>query len=82
MARTLDNANFWGTSIRLRESRKGIMAEDENAPASKKYVWLMCRELEIRIDQSHERMSEQLRDMKTELLKAFLPWREQIRIQF
>ena len=58
------------------------MAEDESAPASKKDVWLMRRELVIRIDQSHERMSEQLRDTKTELLKAFLPWQEQIRIQF
>jgi 5'-deoxynucleotidase YfbR-like HD superfamily hydrolase len=35
-----------------------------------------------RLGESEERLSEQLRDMQTELLKAFLPWQEQIRIQF
>lgn len=31
---------------------------------------------------TEERLSEQLRDMQTELLKAFLPWQDQVRIQF
>jgi hypothetical protein len=28
------------------------------------------------------RLVEQMRDMQTELLKAFLPWQDQVRIQF
>jgi hypothetical protein len=28
------------------------------------------------------RISEQMRDMQTELLKAFLPWQDQVRVQF
>lgn len=40
------------------------------------------RRFEKRVVESEERLSEQLRDMQTELLKAFLPWQEQIRIQF
>jgi len=55
---------------------------DENAPATKKDL----RELEERIDGRmgalEERLSEQMRDMQTELLKAFLPWQDQVRIQF
>jgi hypothetical protein len=51
--------------------------EDENLPAAKKDVWLMRRELEIRMEQLEEQMtrfctklSEQIRDIHTEL-KAF-----------
>jgi hypothetical protein len=29
-----------------------------------------------------DRLSEQMRDMQTELLKAFLPWQDNVRIQF
>jgi seryl-tRNA(Sec) selenium transferase len=38
--------------------------------------------LENLLGESEERLSEQLRDMQTEILKAFLPWQEQVRIQF
>jgi hypothetical protein len=37
---------------------------------------------ESHLGETEERLSEQLRDMQTELLKAFLPWQEQVRIQF
>jgi tetrahydromethanopterin S-methyltransferase subunit G len=39
-------------------------------------------EVEERLGEVEERLSEQLRDMQTEILKAFLPWQEQVRIQF
>jgi DNA anti-recombination protein RmuC len=35
-----------------------------------------------RLGEFERRLSEQLRDMQTEILKAFLPWQEQVRIQF
>jgi hypothetical protein len=38
--------------------------------------------LRTEISATESRLSEQMRDMQTELLKAFLPWQEQIRIQF
>ena len=34
------------------------------------------------IDSRFEQLQEQMRDMQTELLKAFLPWQEQVRIEF
>jgi tetrahydromethanopterin S-methyltransferase subunit G len=40
------------------------------------------KRLENHIGEVEERLSEQLRDMQTELLKAFLPWQEQVRVQF
>jgi len=40
------------------------------------------KRLENRLCEFERRLSEQLRDMQTELLKAFLPWQEQVRIQF
>ncbi|MGA3095360.1 MAG: hypothetical protein ABSF25_02805 [Bryobacteraceae bacterium] len=40
------------------------------------------KRFEDRLGEVEERLSEQLRDMQTELLKAFLPWQEQVRIQF
>ena len=38
------------------------------------------KRFENRLGDVEERLSEQLRDMQTELLKAFLPWQEQVRI--
>lgn len=52
--------------------------DDENGPATKKDL----RELEERLQATEERLSEQMRDMQTELLKAFLPWQDNVRIQF
>ena len=50
--------------------------EDENAPAAKKDVWLMRRELEIRLEslealikQNHQVLQEELRNLLTELIK-------------
>jgi len=37
--------------------------------------------LSEKLRDTEERLSEQMRDMQTELLKAFLPWQEQIRTQ-
>jgi hypothetical protein len=54
---------------RLRYNER-VMA-DENAPATKNDL----RQME-------DRLSEQMRDMQTELLKAFLPWQDNVRIQF
>jgi len=51
------------------------MPEDENAPALKKDVWLARRELEIRAEQ----LSDQVRDLQTELLKSFQLWQEQVK---
>ena len=82
------------------------MAENENAPATKKDVAAVAGDvaavakgvaavakdvaavkkdlaaLETRLDVRMDGLSEQMRDMQTELLKAFLPWQEQVRIQF
>ena len=75
------------------------MAENGNAPATKKDVAAVAKDVAavakdvavvakdvaaVRRDlaASEERLSEQMRDMQTELLKAFLPWQEQVRIQF
>jgi polyhydroxyalkanoate synthesis regulator phasin len=60
------------------------MAE-EDAPATKKDIQALdgrLEALEERLKASEERLSEQMRDMQTELLKAFLPWQDQVRIQF
>jgi len=43
---------------------------------------LLGARFESRMGAFERRLSEQLRDMQTELLKAMLPWQEQIRIQF
>ena len=75
------------------------MAENENAPATKKDVAAVAKDvvavakdvaavkkdlaaLDTRLDVRMDGLSEQMRDMQTELLKAFLPWQEQVRIQF
>jgi polyhydroxyalkanoate synthesis regulator phasin len=75
------------------------MAENENAPATKKDVAVVAKDvaavakdvaavkkdlaaLDTRLDVRMDGLSEQMRDMQTELLKAFLPWQEQVRIQF
>jgi len=39
-------------------------------------------EIHETVREAEERLSEQMCDMQTELLKAFLPWQEQIRLQF
>jgi polyhydroxyalkanoate synthesis regulator phasin len=68
------------------------MAENENAPATKKDVAVVAKDvaavkkdlaaLETRLDVRMDSLSEQMRDMQTELLKAFLPWQDQVRMQF
>ena len=47
----------------------------EDTPATKRDI----RELELRITSLEERLLERMRDMQTELLKAFLPYQEQTR---
>src|ERR1017187_3247736 len=75
------------------------MAENENAPATKKDVAVVAKDVAavakdvaavakdvaaVRRDlaASEERLSEQMRDMQTALLKACLPWQDQVRMQF
>src|ERR1035441_6674449 len=75
------------------------MAENENAPATKKDVAVVAKDVAVvakdvaavakdgaavrrDLAASEERLSEQIRDMQTELLKAFLPWQRDIKIQF
>ena len=68
------------------------MADDENASATKRDLALVTKDLavvtkglaalESRLDVRMDSLSEQMRDMQTELLKAFLPWQEQVRMQF
>src|ERR1017187_8526263 len=75
------------------------MAENENAPATKKDVAVVAEDVAVvekdvaavakdvaavrrDLAASEERLSEQMRDMQTELLKAFLPWQRDVKIQF
>ena len=61
------------------------MTDDENAPATKRDLALVTKDLaalETRLDVRMDSLSEQMRDMQTELLKAFLPWQRDVRIQF
>ncbi|MGA3017134.1 MAG: hypothetical protein ABSF62_08445 [Bryobacteraceae bacterium] len=61
------------------------MADDQNAPATKKDLAAVKKDLaalETRLDVRMDSLSEQMRDMQTELLKAFLPWQRDVRIQF
>jgi chaperonin cofactor prefoldin len=68
------------------------MTDDENASATKRDLALVTKDLavvtkglaalETRLDVRMDSLSEQMRDMQTELLKAFLPWQEQVRMQF
>jgi hypothetical protein len=51
---------------------------DEDAPATKRDL----AELDGRMQQLHQEMQQQMRDMQTELLNAFLPWQESVHIQF
>jgi hypothetical protein len=46
---------------------------DEDAPATKKDLRELSEQTKKDIQASEERLSEQMRDMQTELLKAFLP---------
>ena len=61
------------------------MADDQNAPATKKDLAAVKKDLaalETRLDVRMDSLSEQMRDMQTELLKAFLPWQQDVKIQF
>ena len=40
------------------------------------------QQIQPQMRQMEDRLSEQMRDMQTELLKAFLPWQQQVRIEF
>jgi hypothetical protein len=53
---------------------------DEDAPATKKDLQAQQTKNDLR--ELDERLSEQMRDMQTELLKAFLPWQDTVRVQF
>jgi hypothetical protein len=75
-----------------RRYNESVMA-DENAPATRKDLRELeqrmsgqMRELEGRMTgrmrELKDRLSEQMRDMQAELLKAFLPWQDNVRIQF
>lgn len=77
------------------------MADDENAPATKKDLTELRSELkgdmaqmEARFDHKLEtkfsefeerltsRVTEQIRDSQTDILKAFLPWQDSVHTQF
>ena len=66
------------------------MADPADAPATKRDLAEFGAHLEARLEASLEvrltevkaRLSEQIRDVQTELLKAFLPWQDYVRIQF
>jgi len=49
------------------------MAEDENAPATKKDLRDLREGLRNEMAEMEERLSERIRDSQTEILKAFLP---------
>jgi hypothetical protein len=49
------------------------MADDENAPATKKDLAELRLELKNELAHMEERRSERIRDSQTEILKAFLP---------
>jgi hypothetical protein len=48
-------------------------------PVSREEVQQIVQQV---VQASEARLSDQMRDLQTELLKAFLPWQEQVRIQF
>jgi len=56
---------------------------DENAPATKKDLQALEDRLSAQIKKEiqalDDRLSEHMRDMQTELLKAFLPWQDNVR---
>ena len=54
----------------------------EDAPATKRDLGDLRAELSAELQKMEERLSEQMRDVQTELLKAFLPWQQQVGIQF
>jgi hypothetical protein len=73
------------------------MAEDEDAPATKKDLAELktvlktdLAELEARLEakfdtkfsEIRDSITEQIRDNQTEILKAFLPWQESVQTQF
>jgi hypothetical protein len=59
------------------------MADDENAPATKKDLAQLgagleqrMAALEDRMSGLEDRLSERIQDSQTEILKAFLPWQD------
>jgi hypothetical protein len=58
------------------------MADDENAPATKKDLAEVKLEIGEKLSELEDRLSERIRDSQTEILKAFLPWQESVQTQF
>jgi hypothetical protein len=58
------------------------MADDENAPATKKDLAEFKLEIGEKLSELEDRLSERIRDSQTEILKAFLPWQESVQTQF
>lgn len=60
--------------------------DQDDAPATKRDLAQLEERLNERFDSRLQRMQaelqEQMRDMQTELLKAFPPWQENIQMQF
>jgi predicted translin family RNA/ssDNA-binding protein len=61
------------------------MAADQNAPATKKDLAAVTEDvaaIKKALAAVEDRLSEQVRDMQTELLEAFFPWQQDVKIQF
>jgi hypothetical protein len=54
----------------------------KDAPATKEDFQELAQQTKRDLRELEERLSEQMRDMQTELLKAFLPWQDTVRVQF
>lgn len=58
----------------------------EDSPATKRDLRLLEERLSERMDSqikaSEERLSEHMRDMQTEILKAFMPFQQQVSIRY
>jgi len=54
---------------------------NEHTDELKQHLDAMEQRLNTRLDQSTELLQEQMRNMQTELLKAFGPWQENIQIR-
>lgn len=63
-------------------TRQDLQSVETRLESKIQSVEIRIEHLEKRVDDRFERLSEQMRDMQTELLKAFLPWQEQVRVQF
>jgi septal ring factor EnvC (AmiA/AmiB activator) len=65
--------------------KEDVAAVKEDVAAVKEAVAAVKKDLaavETRLDVRMDSLSEQMRDMQTELLKAFLPWQQDVKIQF